>query len=112
MAGNQFACVGRRTLVYRRILAFVQQQVVSYPTADEALLDTGQGIYGMVDVQQRTMVGIQVRAYLRVDARRALAALAEGLVFSVHAVHVGRRSTQVTQVAFEIRHFRDGFYFL
>ena len=58
------------------------------------------------------MVGIQVRAYLRVDARRALAALAEGLVFSVHAVHVGRRSSQVTQVAFEVRHFRDGFYFL
>ena len=55
--------------------------------ANEGLLDAGQGIYGMIDVEQRTVVRIQVGAYLGVDARRAFAFPADGLIPSLHAVH-------------------------
>ena len=73
MAGNELAGIFLRTFVSVRVLALVQQQVIAYTAANEGLLDAGQGIYGMIDVEQRTVVRIQVGAYLGVDARRAFA---------------------------------------
>ena len=50
------------------------------------------------------MVGVQVRAYLRVDAGRSLAVFASLLVLATHAIHIGRRTTEVAQVTLEVRH--------
>ena len=80
MAGNELAGIFLRTFVSVRVLALVQQQVIAYTAANEGLLDAGQGIYGMIDVEQRTVVRIQVGAYLGVDARRAFAFPADGLI--------------------------------
>lgn len=96
MAGNELAGIFLRTFVSVRVLALVQQQVIAYTAADERLLDAGQGIYGMIDVKQRTVVCIQIGAYLGVDARRTLTFPADGLIPSLHAVHIGRRASQVT----------------
>ena len=107
MLGNQLAGVFPCRLVHLLVLALVQQQVVANTTAYEALLDSRQGIHGMVNLQQLAVVGIEVRTNLRVHARWALAHLARLLVLAMHAVHVGRRTAQVAQIALEIRHFYD-----
>ena len=57
------------------------------------------------------MVSIQVGAYLRVYARWSFAAFAGIGVAPMHAIHVGRRSSKVAQVTFEIRHINDLLHF-
>ena len=107
---NELAGIFLRTFVSVRVLALVQQQVIAYTAANEGLLDAGQGIYGMIDVEQRTVVRIQVGAYLGVDARRAFAFPADGLIPSLHAVHIGRRASQIAQITLEVWQLRDGFH--
>ncbi len=46
----------------------------------------------MVDVEQGGMVGVEVGAHLRIDARGAFALVAEVEVLAVHGVHVGGRT--------------------
>ena len=105
--GDQLAGIFLCRLVHLLVLALVQEQVVAHTTTDEALLDTRQGIYGMIDLQQLAVVGVQVRTNLRVHARWALAHLARLLVLAVHAIHVCRRTAQIAQIALEIRHLDD-----
>ena len=89
VSGDEFARVGLGSLVGVFVLAAMEQQVVAYATAYEAFLDAGQCIDGPVDVKQARMVGVQVRAYLRVDAAGSAAFLAGAQVTAVHAVHIG-----------------------
>ena len=65
----------------------------------------------MVDVEQGRVVGVEILAHLRMDARRALALVAKVEVLSVHGIHVCRRSAKVAQISFEIRKLSDGFHF-
>ena len=88
----QLARILACSLVGLLVLALVQQQVVAHSAAYEALLYLWQGVNGMINVEQRRVVGVEVGAYLRMDARRTLALLARLVVAAVHAVHVGRRS--------------------
>ena len=112
VAGDEFARILAGTLVHLRILALVEQQVVAHTTSDERLLDARQGVHGVVDVEQGPVVGVQVGAYLGMDARGALALLAQFLVGAVHAIHVGTRSAQITQIALEVGQLHDGLHFL
>ena len=89
MFANQLAGVLARCGVGLLVLALVQQQVVAHATANETLLYARQGIDGMIHLKQPCVVGYQVGAHLRVDARRALAHGARLRVAPVHAVHVG-----------------------
>ena len=107
MTRNQFTGVFGIHLVDTLVFCIMQKQVVTHPAADIAPLDARQSVYGMVNVQQSRVVGIQVRAYFRMDARRTLAPLARLQVFPLHAVHVGRRAAQVGKITLEIGHFRD-----
>ena len=59
MLGNQLAGVFPCRLIHLLILALVQQQVVTHTTAYKALLDTRQGIHGMVNLQQLAVGGIE-----------------------------------------------------
>ena len=102
MAGNQFAGVLLGCPVGLLVATAVEQQVVAHSAADEAFLYLGQGIDGVIDVEQGRVVGVQIGAYLRMNARGALAPLAGFQVLAMHAVHVGRRSAQVAQVALEV----------
>ncbi len=92
VAGDEFARIFARTLV-QGCVALVEQQVIAHTAADERLLDARQGVDGMIDVEQRPVVGVQVGAYLGMDARGALALLAEPGC-AVHAVHIGRRASK------------------
>ena len=58
----------------------------------------------MIDVKQRFMTCVQVRTYLRIDAAGTLAPFADVFVATAHAVHISRRSAQVTQIPFEVGH--------
>ncbi len=70
-------------------------QVVAQTRADQNLFDAGQLARAAVDLDQRTVVGVQVRA----DAGEHAAGLAAGRLdlraLAAQAVHVGRGPTQV-----------------
>src|SRR3712207_3906862 len=102
VAGNQLARVFGCAAVRFGIFTLMKQQVVTHAASDERLLDSRQSVYRLVDIEQRTVVGIQVRTNLRMYARRTLALPAYGFVASFHAVHVGRRTSQIAQVTFEV----------
>ena len=111
VAGDKLAGIFAGTLVHLGVLALVEQQVVAHTATDKRLLDARQGVYGMINVEQRAMVGVQVGADARVDARGTFALLAQFEVRALHAVHVGTWAAQVAQITFEVGQFHDGFYF-
>ena len=55
------------------------------------------------------MISVEVGADLGVNTTGALALLADAKVVAMHAVHVGRGTSKVRDIAFEIVHLR---YFL
>ena len=112
VARYQFAGVALGGRAQTFVFVGMEQQVVAHTAADKALFDARQGIHGLVDVDERLVVGIQIGADGRVDARGPLALFAEVLVAAAHPVHIGRGAAQVAQVALEIGHGRDGAYLL
>ena len=64
------------------VLALMQEQVVAYAAAYEALLYSRQGVYCAIEFQQLCVVGIEVGTYLRVYARWTFAFLASLFVAS------------------------------
>ena len=89
MFRNQFAGVVHSSLVRLLVLAAMQEQVVAHTTANETLLNAWQGVDGTIDLKEFGMVGIQIRAYLRMNATGAFTFLAGILVAPRHAIHVG-----------------------
>ena len=104
MLANQLASILPCCLITLLVFAVVQKKVVAHTAADETLLYPWQGIYSMVDIQQGRVVGVQIRTDLRMDAGRTLAFLTGKEVTTMHAVHVGRRTAQIAEVAFEVIH--------
>ena len=104
MFADQLAGILPCCLITLLILAVVQQKVVAHTAADETLLYLRQGIHSMVNIQQGRVVGVQIRTDLRMDAGRTLAFLTGKEVATMHAVHVGRRTAQIAEVAFEVVH--------
>ena len=82
----------------------MEQQVVAHTATDEALLDAGQSVDSVIYLEQLRVVGVEVGAHLRMDARRALADGTGFRVVAVHAVHVSRRTAEVGEVALEVGH--------
>ena len=111
MFHDEFAGVFGGTPVYGGVFAFVQEQVVAHAASDKAFFDARHRVHAAVDVQQRAVVGVQVRADFRMHARGALAFPAEGLVRAVHGVHICRGASQVAQVSLEVGHLGNGFHF-
>lgn len=104
METYQFLVVLGIGFVYLGVTTAVHRQVVAHSAANERLLHLWQRIHAVVDVEQRTMVVVEVGARLGVKARGTGAALASLQVVTVHGVHVGAGTTQVADVAFEILH--------
>ena len=107
VAADEFAGVLAGGTVGGFVLAVVEQQVVTHAAAYEALLDAGQGVDGAVDVDELGVVGVEVGTDLGMYAAGSLAPFAGGVVAAVHAVHVGRGSAEVAEVAFEVGHLDD-----
>lgn len=112
MTGNQFAGIFLCRSVGGIVFALIQQQVVAHTTADKAFLDARQCIHGTVDFQEARVVGVKIRAYLRMDATGAFAFFAGVDVAPVHPVHVCRWSSQVGEIAFEVVHLHHLSHFL
>lgn len=66
----------------------------------------------MVDIEQGRMVGVEILAYVGMDAGGTFALVAKVKVLAMHGVHIGRRTSEVTQIALEVGQLRDGFDFL
>ena len=62
----------------------------------------------MVDVEQGGVVGVEVLAYVGMDAGGTFALVTQVEVLAVHGVHVGRGTTEVTEVTFEVGQLGDG----
>ena len=58
----------------------------------------------MIYFEKFGMVGVEVGAYFRINARRSFAFLAYSLVTSRHTIHIGRRASEVGKIAFEVGH--------
>ena len=85
----------------------VEEQVIAYAGADEALLDPWYGVDGTVEGCEAAMVSIEIGAYGRMDARRPLACVTRAHVLAVHGIHVCRWASKVREIAFEIGHGDD-----
>ena len=107
MARDELARVFLRRSVGLLVLAAMEQQVVAHARSDKTLLDAGERIDGMVDVEQLLVTGVEVGTDLGMDAGGALAVLAGLEIAPVHAVHIGRRTSEVAEVAFEPGHLND-----
>ena len=57
------------------------------------------------------MVAVEIRTNLRMDARWAFALMTKVELLSMHRIHIGRRSSEVAQIPFEVGHLGDGFHF-
>lgn len=95
MFGDEFAGILHGSLVAFFVFAMMQNEVVAHTAADETLLDAGNSIDATVDIQQGSMVGIEIGTNLRVDATGSFALLARIQIASSHAIHIGRRSAKV-----------------
>ena len=111
MVYNEFARIFFGVLAEFGVFVGVEEKVVAHATSYEAFLYFGQRINRFVDVEQGLVVCIEVGAYSGTDARGAFAATAYVAVFAVHHVHVGRRTAEVGEVAFESRHLYHLFHF-
>ena len=109
MLGDEFARVLHGSLAALLIVALesVENEVVANATAYETLFYTRQSIDSVVDFKQCCVVAVHVRTDCRVDARRALALAADAQILAMHSVHVGRRTAEVGQIAFEVGHLNN-----
>ena len=58
----------------------------------------------MIDVEQATVVGVEVRTDLGMYAAGAATLLTSVEVAAMHAIHIGRRTAEVGEVALEVGH--------
>ena len=110
MMGDELARIVASGFIQFGILVRVQEQVIAHATPDERLLDARQGIHGPVNVEQRTMVGIQIGTYGRMDAGGTFALVAQVFVPPFHAVHICTGAAQIAQIALEIGKLLDGLH--
>lgn len=68
MPAYQFAGVCIDGGVGVGVSATMEQQVVAHPASDETFLDAGDAVHGMVYVEQRLWIGVEVAADMRVYA--------------------------------------------
>jgi len=104
MTGDKLPCVFLGRTVGLLVLAAVEKQVIAHTAAYEAALDARHGVYGVVDVEQSTVIGVEVRTDLRMDTTGTTAFLTSIEVAAVHTIHIGRGSAEVGEVALEVGH--------
>jgi hypothetical protein len=112
MFGDEFLCIFPVVLVDAFITRIVKQEVIAYTRTDETLLDARNGIDSTIDVKELGVVGVEILADVWMDAGRTFALMAKVKVLAMHGIHIGRRTTQVTQVPLEVGQLCDGFNLL
>ena len=110
MIAYQFARIFLRRPVGFLVLSPMQQQVVAHTTSNKTLFDIWQSINSPIHLKQFRVIGVEIGAYLRMNATRALAFLACLMIASVHAVHICRRTAKIAEIAFESRHLSHLLY--
>ena len=93
--------VGRQLFNIARIF---DRDVIAYPGGDKDLLDALQLAGATVKVDRRLMVGIHVRADIRVDAGETATGLLGSWRFAAQHIHVGGGSAEIGDHAGKARH--------
>ena len=65
----------------------------------------------MVDVEKLGVIGVEILADVGVDAGGTFALVAKVEVLAMHGIHIGRGTSEVTEVSFEVRELGDGLDF-
>lgn len=91
-------------------VVFLGKEVATYAAADIDMLDAGNGGDLFVEVDEGTMVGLEVFTYSGLDAAIAWAFLTEGLVLARHAIHIGRRAAEVGDDTIEVLPLGENLY--
>ena len=88
----------------RRRALVVQKQVVANPARHKRVLHARRFAHRLVNVQQRCVICIQIPTYIRPDAARAHALVADPLLLALHLIHVRRRTAEIRDRPAKIRH--------
>lgn len=111
MIGNQLFVITAVGLVDCAVAGVVHRQVIADAAADKGLLDPADSVGGVIDVEQRAVVGVEILARDGMETRRTETAGADAAVDAAHAVHIRRRAAKVADIALEIRHSGHLLYF-
>ncbi|CDK65720.1 hypothetical protein [Klebsiella pneumoniae IS10] len=84
--------VGRQLFDIARIF---DRDVIAYPGGDKDLLDALQFASAAIKIDRRLMVGIHVRANIRIDAGETAAGLLSARRFTAQHIHVGRWPAEI-----------------
>ena len=74
---------------------FLRHKVISDSRTYEGMLDVRQFIYRSVYIQERFEILIEILADCGLQTGRSGTSFAEGGIFSLHAVHIRRRTSEV-----------------
>src|SRR5665213_1895817 len=88
---------------FAHVLWRFDREVVAHTGGDQNLLDAGQRPGLPIQLDQRRMIGVEIRAYARIDARRAAAGAFDLAALARQPVHVRGRATQIGDHAGETR---------
>ena len=88
----------------------MQKQIIADARADSGFLHFWVRVHLFIYINERMMVGVEVFANGGLQAGRTGAFLTEVFVLALHAVHIGRRTAQVADIALEILHFGHFFH--
>ena len=108
MAGDKLLVVAAVDGIYLRIAGRMHRKVVAHAAAYEGFLHLREGIDGMVNRKQCGVIGIEIRAHLGMEAAGPHTPPAHIGALASKGIHVGRRTSEIGDVAFEIRHCSDG----
>lgn len=111
MVTNQLTGVFLCCLVGVGIATFVQQQIIAHPAADKTFLHSWQTVYNTIQFEKFCRIGVKVGTDAGVYARGPFAFRAEHMVLAAHTVHIGRRTTEVAEIPFEIVEFHHFSHF-
>ena len=90
MFEDEFSCV------------FVVEEVKPYAATHECFFDVWELVDGSVNVKNRTKISVEIFANGWLQAGGSFAFVANVFVFSFDSIHIGRWSSEVGDVSFEI----------
>ena len=106
MACDQFFKILRIGPGFVRCVRGSHREIVTHAAPDKGFLYSRQRIYASIYIGKRGVVVVKVGTWLRMQTRRLDTSFTYLLVFPAHSVHIGRRTSQIRDVSFEILHLR------
>lgn len=108
MAGDKLLVVAAVDGIFLRIAGRMHRKVIAHAAAYKGFLHLREGIDGVVNRKQRGMVGVEIGTHLGMEAAGPHTPAAHIRAFASEGIHVGRRASEIGDIAFEVRHRGNG----